>query len=72
MQAGIVYGYIGQVQYIVNKMKKEMIEMGTEEPYVIATGGLARLIYEETECIDKIDPLLTLEGLIRIYEKNKE
>lgn len=72
MQAGIVFGYIGQVQYIVNKMKKEMVEMGTEEPYVIATGGLARLIYEETECIDKIAPLLTLEGLIRIYEKNKE
>lgn len=72
MQAGIVYGYIGQVQYIVDKMKNEMMETCDEEPYVIATGGLARLIYEETDCIDKIDPLLTLEGLIRIYEKNKE
>lgn len=72
MQAGIVYGYIGQVEYIVDKMKKEMMEISSEEPYVIATGGLARLIYDETDCIDRIDPLLTLEGLIRIYEKNKE
>ncbi|WP_027632581.1 type III pantothenate kinase [Clostridium hydrogeniformans] len=72
MQAGIVYGYIGQVQYIVSKMKKEMIALGEEEPYVIATGGLSRLIYEEAGCIDKIDLYLTLEGLRLIYDKNKE
>ncbi len=44
MQAGIIYGYIGQVDYIVNKMKSEMIDMGEEEPFVVATGGLSKLI----------------------------
>lgn len=72
MQAGILYGYIGQVEYIVKKIKKEMIEFGSEEPLVIATGGLANLIAKETDVIDKVDSSLTLEGLRIIYEKNKE
>jgi len=72
MQAGIIYGYIGQVEYIVNKMKKEMMDHGTEEPFVVATGGLAKLIAKETDVIDKVDSSLTLEGLRIIYEKNKE
>ena len=72
MQAGILYGYIGQVEYIVNKIKSEMVAMGFENPYVIATGGLANLIAKETDIIDKVDSSLTLEGLRIIYEKNKE
>lgn len=72
MQAGIIYGYIGQVDYIVSRMKKEMIELGENEPFVIATGGLAKLINEESKYIDLIDPILTLKGLRVIYEKNKE
>lgn len=72
MQAGIVYGYIGQVDYIVDKMKKEMISLGEHEPLVIATGGLAKLISQESKSIDIIDPILTLKGLRIIYEKNKE
>ncbi|CDG02843.1 Putative Type III pantothenate kinase [Clostridium chauvoei JF4335] len=72
MQAGIIYGYIGQVEYIVKKTKKEMMELGSEEPFVIATGGLANLIANETNVIDKVDSSLTLEGLRIIYEKNKE
>lgn len=72
MQAGIVYGYIGQVDYIVGKMKEEMIKLGEEEPYVIATGGLAGLIYQESTTVDEVNPFLTLEGLRIIYEKNKE
>ena len=72
MQAGIIYGYIGLVEYIVNKMKKEMIDLGCEEPFVVATGGLANLIAKETTIIDKVDSSLTLEGLRIIYEKNKE
>jgi type III pantothenate kinase len=72
IQAGIVYGYIGQVDYIVDKMKKEMINLGEEEPFVVATGGLAKLISEESKLIDVIDPILTLKGLRMIYEKNKE
>lgn len=72
MQAGIIYGYVGQVKYIVSKMKKEMIDLGEEEPFVMATGGLAKLIADEAGCIDKVDPILTLKGLKLIYEKNKE
>ncbi|KZL93132.1 type III pantothenate kinase [Clostridium magnum] len=72
MQAGIVYGYIGQVDYIVNKMRKELMELGEQEPTIIATGGLAKLISEESRFVDKIDPILTLKGLRIIYEKNKE
>lgn len=72
MQAGILYGYIGQVEYIVKRMKKEMKELGINDPYVVATGGLANLIAKETDVIDKVDSSLTLEGLRIIYEKNKE
>jgi type III pantothenate kinase len=72
MQAGIIYGYIGQVDYIVNKMKSEMINMGEDEPYVVATGGLSKVISEDSSTIDEFNPYLTLEGLRMIYEKNKE
>ncbi|MHC6181415.1 type III pantothenate kinase [Clostridium sp. JNZ X4-2] len=72
IQAGIVYGYIGQVDYIVKNMKKEMMDLGEEEPFVIATGGLAKLIKEGSESIDIIDSILTLTGLRIIYDKNKE
>lgn len=68
MQSGIVYGYVGKVDYIVKRMKKEMKEDNIK---VIATGGLARLIASESETIDEINGLLTLEGLRMIYEKNK-
>ena len=49
-----------------------MMRKNSEEPYVIATGGLANLIAKETDIIDKVDSSLTLEGLRIIYEKNKE
>lgn len=68
MQSGIIYGYTGQVDYIVKRMKKEIKE---ENIKVIATGGLARLIASETETIDEVNGHLTLEGLRIIYEKNK-
>lgn len=71
MQAGIIYGYVGQVDYIVNRMKNEMKELGESEPYVIATGGLAKLIASESTTIDEVNSFLTLEGLRIIYEKNK-
>ena len=66
MQAGLVYGAIGQTEYIVKKMKEES---GYKNAYVIATGGLGKIIADETECIDLYDPQLTLNGLRMIHEK---
>lgn len=67
MQAGLVYGYIGQVEYIIAQMKKET---KAENIKVIATGGYGRMFYQETEAIDVYDPQLSLKGLKIILEKN--
>ncbi|MBR1560942.1 MAG: type III pantothenate kinase [Clostridia bacterium] len=67
MQAGIVYGYIGQINYLVDRMKREMNVPGIK---VIATGGLAVLVAGESHVIDVMDGLLTLKGLCLIYAKN--
>lgn len=68
MQAGLVYGQIGQTEYIVTLMKKES---GFENVKVVATGGLGKMIANETECIDIYDPNLTLQGIRIIFEKSK-
>ena len=68
MQSGLVYGQIGQTEYIVEHMKKES---GYENVKVVATGGLGRIIANETNCIDIYDPILTLSGLRLIFEKQK-
>ncbi|HHW23205.1 MAG TPA: type III pantothenate kinase [Clostridiaceae bacterium] len=67
MQSGIFYGFVGQVDYIVRLMKKEMALQGTK---VIATGGMANLIASASEEIDEVNTLLTLEGLKTIYQMN--
>ena len=67
MQAGIVYGYIGQVSYLVERIKRELNAPAAK---VIATGGLALLIAEDSNVIDVLDGLLTLKGLCLIYGKN--
>ena len=68
MQAGIYYGYVGQTEYIINKMKKES---GLDGIKVVATGGLGKLISEATDSIDIYDPELTLHGLRIIHSKQK-
>lgn len=68
MQAGIIFGYVGQVDEIVNRIKAEM----DEDPYVVATGGYARMITKESKTIDKIDHFLTLTGLRVLFERNKD
>ncbi len=68
MQSGIIYGYAGMVDAIVERIKAEM---KWKNPMVIATGGLVELIAPETKTIKKIRPSLTLEGLRLIYAKNK-
>jgi len=67
MQAGIIYGYAGLVDGIVERMKKEL----SPESRVVATGGLAELIAPETRCIQEIKPHLTLEGLRLLYSINQ-
>jgi type III pantothenate kinase len=67
MQAGLVYGQIGQTEYIVNKVKEES---GLDNIKVVATGGLGSIIADETDVIEVYDRMLTLDGLRLIYEKN--
>ena len=69
MQAGIVFGYIGQINYLVERMKREMAMPNIK---VIATGGLATLVAGESHVIDILDGLLTLKGLCLIYAKNTD
>jgi type III pantothenate kinase len=65
MQSGIIFGYVGQVTYIIGKFKEELGEVR-----VVATGGFSELIARETDVIDHIVPTLTLIGLEKIYAKN--
>ncbi len=67
MQSGIIFGFVGQVDYIVRLMKREMALEGIK---VIATGGMANLIATESETIDEVNTLLTLEGLKAVYQMN--
>ena len=66
MQAGIMFGYAGLVDGIVERMKQEV----KTNPKVIATGGLAAIIAPETKSLQIVDEMLTLEGLRIIYQKN--
>jgi len=67
IQAGLLYGYTGLVREIVTRMKTEL----DGETRVVATGGLAGFIAEETDIIDEVDDFLTLTGLRLIYEQNR-
>ncbi|MBE5895637.1 MAG: type III pantothenate kinase [Lachnospiraceae bacterium] len=67
MQAGLVYGQIGQTEYIISQVKKES---GFDDLKVVATGGLGRLLSKECPGIDIYDRDLTLEGLRFIYQRN--
>ena len=66
MQAGILFGYAGLVDGIVERMKKEL----GADAVVIATGGLAELVAPETKTINEVRPDLTLQGLRLLYERN--
>ncbi len=74
MQSGLVYGHMGMVEFIVNKMKRELAEVvgADKKVTVVATGGLSTLIDNGVDCIDHVDKMLTLEGLEIIYEKNRK
>ncbi|MDR7870931.1 MAG: type III pantothenate kinase [Tissierellaceae bacterium] len=70
IQSGLVYGYVGLVDYIIENMMNEMTTNG-ETVKVIATGGFATLIGDESKYISAVDKLLTLDGLRIIYERNR-
>lgn len=69
MQAGLVYGTIGQTEYIIEQFKRESGFSGVR---VVATGGLGRIISEGTDKIEFYDPELTLKGMRLIYERTKK
>ena len=68
MQAGIIFGYAGLIDGIVQRMKNE----AKTDPMVIATGGLAAIVATETKSIERVEEMLTLEGLRIIYHMNKK
>ncbi len=67
MNVGIIYGYAGLVDGLVNRIKKE----AGHDLIVIATGGLSPLICAESKAIDHVEKFLTIEGLMIIFERNR-
>ncbi|MBM4138712.1 MAG: type III pantothenate kinase [Nitrospira sp.] len=67
IQSGLLFGYAGLVDALVRRMEREM----GHPSYVIATGGLAPIVAPETDSIQKIEPLLTLEGLEFLYRRTR-
>ncbi len=66
MQAGAIYGFAGQVDGIVTRMRAEL----QADAVTIATGGLAGLIFDHAPSLDRLDPMLTLRGLQIIHRRN--
>lgn len=68
LQAGVLYGFAGQVDGIVERFREEM----GKNARVVATGGLAGLIASESKTIEEVNPMLTLEGLRLVYERRQK
>ncbi len=67
LQSGILFGYVDLVEGLVRRFKDEI----GENAWVIATGGFAQLIANQTKIFDAVDPDLTLKGLRLVYELNE-
>jgi type III pantothenate kinase len=68
LQSGLVYGFAGQVDGIVERIRGEL----GEEAQTVATGGLADLIVPHARTLERVDPFLTLEGLRLVWERNRD
>ena len=68
LQSGLVYGFAGQVDGIVRRIRAEL---GAPDARAIATGGLAELVAPHSETIERVDPFLTLEGVRAVWELNQ-
>ena len=68
LQAGAIYGFIGQVDYLVKKFREEL---QAPDALVVATGGMALMVAQEDGIIDKLDGFLTIKGLRLLYERNR-
>src|ERR671924_1786564 len=68
LQSGLVYGFAGQVDGIVERIREEL----GVEAQTVATGGLADLIVPHARTLERVDPFLTLEGLRLVWERNQE
>ena len=67
LQSGLVYGFAGQVDGIVARIREEL---GADAP-AVATGGLADLVAPHSRTIERVDPFLTLDGLRQVWELNR-
>ena len=71
LQSGTIFGFAGQVDGLVSRISDELVAQFNESPTVIATGGLAPLIFGVAETLDEHEPDLTLIGLRLIHERNQ-
>jgi type III pantothenate kinase len=71
LQSGTIFGFAGQVDGLVSRISDELVAQFNERPTVIATGGLAPLIFGVADTLDEHEPDLTLIGLRLIHERNK-
>ena len=67
LQSGLVYGFAGQVDGIVTRIREEL----DADAQTVATGGLADLIAPHARTLDRVDPFLTLEGLRIVWSRNR-
>jgi len=67
LQSGLLFGYAGVVDALVERIRAEL----GQDAHVVATGGLAHRVADETRSIERVEPFLTLEGLRIIFEKNR-
>lgn len=69
IQVGVVAGYVGNMEYLIRRIKEEL---NCPNIKVIATGGLSRMIAQQTDMIDIVDTQITLDGLRMIYDDNRD